>query len=95
MKQVLPIAALVLATACTPSAPAVVTDPVPTGLDDTCDAARYGFVVGQDATALERILILGQVRVIRPGSVVTQDYRPERINFEVGDTGAIRRITCG
>ena len=67
----------------------------PTGLDNTCDGERYGPLVGQDATALERVMILGQVRVIRPGMVVTQDYRPERINFNIGADGRIASITCG
>jgi len=67
----------------------------PTGMENTCDGERYGTLVGQDATALERVLILGQVRVIRPGMVVTQDYRPERINFEIGSDGRVARITCG
>ena len=73
----------------------VVAGAFPTGLDNTCDGERYGTLVGQDATALERVLILGQVRVIRPGMVVTQDYRPERLNFEIGPDGRVARITCG
>mgnify|MGYP000530713279 CR=1 FL=1 len=72
-----------------------VTGSFPTGIDNTCDGERYGTLVGQDATALERVLILGQVRVIRPGMVVTQDYRPERINFEIGTDNRVTRITCG
>lgn len=67
----------------------------PTGLDNTCDGERYGPLVGRDATALERVLIMGQVRVLRPGTIATQDYRPERINFEIGGTNRITRITCG
>ena len=67
----------------------------PTGLENTCNGERYGTLVGQDATVLERVLIMGQVRVIRPGSVVTQDYRPERLNFEIGTNNQISRITCG
>jgi len=67
----------------------------PTGLDNTCNGERYGTLVGQDATALERVLILGQVRIIRPGMVVTQDYRPERLNFEIGADNRVQRITCG
>lgn len=67
----------------------------PTGLDNTCDGERYGPLVGQDATALERVLIMRQVRVIRPGTIVTQDYRPERINFEIDAAERITRISCG
>ena len=86
---------LVLLTACAVQEPEPpVVDPVPTGLDDTCGAASYADLVGQDATALERVLIMRQVRVIRPGSVITQDLRPERINFEIGRDETIRRISC-
>ena len=67
----------------------------PTGMDNSCDGERYGTLVGQDATALERVLIMREVRVIRPGMVVTQDYRPDRINFEIDAAGRIARITCG
>lgn len=67
----------------------------PTGLDDTCNGERYGTLVGQDATALERVLILGEVRINRPGAVTTQDYRPARIGFDVGPDNRIARIACG
>ena len=56
----------------------------PTGAADTCGGAPYAGLVGQDATTLERVYILRQVRVIRPDTAVTMDYRPERLNFEVG-----------
>ena len=67
----------------------------PTGLKNTCDGERYGTLVGQDATMLERILIMGQIRVIRPGSIVTEDYVTERINFDIDGTNRISRIWCG
>lgn len=103
MRYILPVILAGLA-ACTtqPSGPissgapsGPVAGSFPTGMDNTCDGERYGTLVGQDATALERVLILGQVRVIRPGMVVTQDYRPERINFEIGTDNRVARITCG
>ncbi len=34
-------------------------------------------------------------RLVPPGSAVTQDYRPERINFDLNDAGKITRIWCG
>jgi hypothetical protein len=102
MRVFLIISLVVLAACGGPGAPissGAETGPVsgsfPTGLDNTCDGERYGTLVGQDATALERVLILGLVRVIRPGMVVTQDYRPERINFEIGADNRVARITCG
>ena len=62
---------------------------------DTCGAAPHAGLVGQDATALERVLILRQVRVIRPGQPVTRDLRPDRINFEIDAANRIARIFCG
>lgn len=77
-----------------PTIPAPV-DPFPVGAADTCGAAPYGNLVGQNATALEKVLILRQVRVIRPGDAVTEDFRPVRINFNIDPAETIRTITCG
>jgi hypothetical protein len=52
-------------------------------------------MVGRHDTALERVLILGPVRVIRPGMAVTMDHRPDRINFPISEAGRITRIHCG
>jgi hypothetical protein len=98
MRVTLGILALCALAACstrpsfTPLAP---VDPVPVGVADTCGAAPYGYLIGQDATALERVLILRQVRVIRPSDAVTEDFRPVRINFNIGADESIRTITCG
>lgn len=101
MKYLVPALCLAL-TACgvtAPGAPPPDAPPpsgsYPTGTQNTCDGERYGTLVGQDATMLERILIMRQIRVIRPGQVVTQDYRPERINFEIDAGNRIARIYCG
>ena len=52
-------------------------------------------LIGQDATALERVLIMGKVRVLRPGQAMTMDYWPDRINFMIDGDNRIERITCG
>lgn len=62
--------------------------------EDTCNASQYAALIGEDATALERVLLLGQVRVIRQNQAVTMDFRPERINFNVGSDNRIRSISC-
>ena len=72
-----------------PSGPAL-----PPLAQDTCKANDYANLIGQDATALERVLILDQVRVIRPGDAVTMDYRAERINFNVSAGNRITSISC-
>lgn len=68
---------------------------LPDPIADTCNAAAYGDLIGQPATALERVLLLGKVRVIRPNDAVTMDYRTERINFMITEDERIMDIRCG
>jgi hypothetical protein len=35
------------------------------------------------------------LRVIAPGTVVTMDYRPDRLNIETDDQGRVTRLRCG
>ncbi|SMY08345.1 I78 family peptidase inhibitor [Flavimaricola marinus] len=87
---------LALLAACAPgTAPTPPGPAIPAVEDDTCGAAPYARLIGQDATALERELIMRQVRVIRPGMVVTMDFSAQRINFEIDDNNRIARIYCG
>ncbi|EYD73044.1 I78 family peptidase inhibitor [Limimaricola hongkongensis] len=77
------------------SAPHIPT-PTPAPADPgACGAAERQRLVGAPATALERELILGQVRVIRPGDAVTMDFSPTRINFEIDAMEQIARVYCG
>ena len=87
------LGAMLWVTACStaPSPPVAIAQSVP----DTCNATRYGDIIGQDATALEKVLLLGMVRVIRPGDLVTQDFRPDRINFRIGADNRINDVSCG
>ncbi len=77
------------------AAPDVGSPPVPQAMADTCGAAPHSALIGQPATALERVLIMRQVRVIYPDTMVTMDFIPTRINFEIDAAGRIARITCG
>lgn len=82
--------ALIALAGCTTAA-----SPLPTPDQDTCNAATYRDRVGQPATVLEHVLLLGKVRVIRPGDAVTMDYQADRINFMIDGTGTISAINCG
>jgi hypothetical protein len=63
--------------------------------DDTCGAAGFRGLVGQSGQ-IARMLELDQpVRVIPPGTAVTMDFRPERINFELDEDGRIAVVRCG
>lgn len=90
MRQIFAWMSVAALVACDVAGPVV----PPVG-EDSCGAAGYADLIGQDATALERVLIMGPVRVIRPGMAVTMDYRPDRINFDISEGGEIARITCG
>ncbi len=95
MKRAFALLALVILSACEAPVAVVEGPPAPVGAADTCGAAPYAYLVGQDATALERVLIMRQIRIIRPGDAVTMDFREVRINFEIDDTNRIARIFCG
>ena len=81
---------ILLLAACAPSIP-----PLPPASEDTCGAGDYDTLIGQDATALEKVLILGPVRVIRPGDAVTMDFRTDRINFRISADEEIIAVSCG
>ncbi|MFN3662143.1 I78 family peptidase inhibitor [Yoonia sp.] len=80
---------LLLAACAVPDA-----EPAPT-MPDTCGVARHINLIGQPATALERVLIMDMVRVIRPDDMVTMDFREERINFYISADEKISDIRCG
>jgi len=84
---------LLFTAACAAQTP--ISDPVPIGADDTCGAARYAGVVGQDAFVLERGFRPGDIRIIRPGRVASQEYIPERLTFTVGTNNTVQQISCG
>ena len=84
---------LLLAGCAAPVAPPA---PAPVARDlSSCAAEPYRNLVGQPATALERVLIMRQVRLLRPDTMVTMDFRPERINFSINASGVIDDVYCG
>ena len=69
--------------------------PATPSLPDTCGVVAYTYLIGQPATALERVLIMQEVRIIRPWTMVTMDYRAGRINFKISDQDMIADVSCG
>lgn len=84
---------LVLLAGC--GAPTVGEPALPALAEDTCGANQHGALIGQDVSTLEQVLIMRQVRILRPGTAMTMDFRAERINFEIGRDERIKRIFCG
>ncbi|MGB3245698.1 MAG: I78 family peptidase inhibitor [Sulfitobacter sp.] len=63
------------------------------GGPDTCNAAAYASLVGQDAvTALQ---IPDPKRSYRPDEAITQDFNAARVNIVLDETDVISAITCG
>lgn len=62
---------------------------------DTCGAAARSALMGQKANALERVYILGPVRLIRPGDMLPADHIDRRINFVLDAEDRIAGIFCG
>lgn len=67
---------------------------------DECGADRLGGYLNQPATSdtLAKIRAAAgheRIRTIRPGDAVTMDFRPDRLNIEIGDDGRIKRLRCG
>ena len=90
MKQtLLAVSALTALVACAPP-----EGPTGIPLTGTCDAAGYSAMVGLNIAAVTLPADLEQ-RVIYPDMAWTDDFRPNRMNIFVSDTGTIRRITCG
>ena len=102
-KRVLAMSVL-LTTGCTsPSTPptaesAAPGDPTPgTAVEataqDTCNAARFSDLIGSniDEVTIEQG---PDVRVVSPDSMVTQDFRPDRLNILVDEDGQITSLEC-
>ncbi len=95
--SILALAGLTLA-ACSTRPPGEAQTPVqagPIGAADTCGATPYLYLIGEDATALERVLILRQVRVNWPEDLLDGTSKPERLNFNITERGIVDSITCG
>jgi len=80
-----------------PRAPAPAALSQPTAADvATCDGAPYLRLIGQNGTALERELILREVRIVRQATLPGDVRRPTRLNFLIDDaTGLIVNVACG
>lgn len=59
-----------------------------------CEASDLMYLVGQNAEVLTYLDLPQTRRVLQPGMAYTQDYRPDRLNISIDETGLIGRIWC-
>ncbi len=95
IRVVLPaVAALVMTSACTPKTP---PEAIP-GVE--CNAGAVSGLVGKTRSAeveTEALKLSGAktVRWLTPESMMTMDFRPDRLNLHLGTDGTIGSARCG
>lgn len=96
IRFLLPAAVLALA-GCVPAAPPEAAPPPASGKCQSETAQRF---VGKKATpdrvaAIKAISGASVVRVIRPGEMITMDYRADRVDIRTGPDRRITQVSCG
>ena len=59
-----------------------------------CQAAEYDVWIGKTVDSLE-IEAGRKLRIIPPGTMVTKDYWPDRLNVDLDGKGVVTRVWCG
>lgn len=93
MKRLLLVSVLALAACQTGVRPAAQSESG--SRDDPCGAARHEHRVGEPGDAVQASMFPPGARVLRPGMVMTMDYRSERLNVVINEAGKVDRIYCG
>ena len=103
-KSVLVIAAGLAVAACSTPADRRAASDAPSQTGDAadvrpapspCGAAQMGYLVGQQVDEVDLRTLSGNVRLIYPDTMVTEDYRPGRLNLDLDASGVILRPWCG
>lgn len=68
--------------------------------DDMCKASAGSFAVGRKDTGALRGEVASKIghnriRWLPPGTIVTQDMRPDRLNVDIDAGGTVTRLRCG
>lgn len=82
------------------AAEATETYPVQGGTSGVCNAAKAQPLVGRARSAklgseALRLSGAGTLRWLRPGDIVTMEYREDRLNIEVDANGRVKAVRCG
>ena len=62
---------------------------------DTCHAADYQDLLGQNAQEIETREWNRPFRIVAVGGIITQEYAANRINFSLDTQGLVYKINCG
>ena len=97
------LGALIMTSGCAPVPPSDDPNadvPVHGRSGRVCNAARAQQLVGRQATAelgAEAMRLTGaaMMRWLRPGDIVTMEYREDRLNVELDARGRVKALRCG
>lgn len=69
-------------------------------MSGVCDAAKAQNLIGQPAgsdLAVKALRLSGAatMRWLRPGQIVTMEYRADRLNIQIDDQNKVAAIRCG
>jgi len=64
-------------------------------VEDTCGMTQHAALIGKPATDAAVPPAGPQVRHLPPGSQVTMDFSPTRLNIDIDDAGVITALRCG
>src|SRR5262245_42350254 len=93
-----------LAAACTPpasetppaepaaEAPAAPTNAAEATAADTCGASQYQALIGTPASAIDLSTYPAGTRIVTPETMVTQDFRADRLNITTGTDGNVASL---
>ncbi|RUR34963.1 hypothetical protein ELY33_00220 [Vreelandella andesensis] len=104
LASVLPVSALLVACAGSPddvSAPVPPTVGQPSSVTSTtCDAEAVQYAIGApydeaNVPTLQSESGAQRVRILRPNSAVTMEYREDRLNILLESNGMIEALRCG
>jgi hypothetical protein len=62
---------------------------------ESCGAEEMSHLMGLQRAQLENIAFSQPSRILGPDDAATMDFRGERVNFLLDDSGTVVRIYCG
>lgn len=90
---------LALLTGCTAQTPPPAPAPMPQTAEeatarDVCGASRFRHLIGTRLDAIDPATLPAGARRISPDMMVTQDFRPGRLNVISGTDGLVSSLAC-
>ncbi|WP_371225847.1 I78 family peptidase inhibitor [Roseovarius sp. 2305UL8-3] len=83
-------------SACAPTAEPPAPAPLPTPEElASCGGNLLMDQIGQPADSVDLSAAKEDVRLLPPGSIMTMDHRPRRMNADLDEAGLITRLWCG